>query len=138
MNRHDEKEIDRSEKRFNGFEGRGRIQGQPHAASGRANRRECFRHVVFRFGLDMHGDGIRAGLEETRQIMIGMLDHEMNIERELRQFAHRGDKSGPKGNIVHEMAVHDVEMEPVGAGFLGAPDFAAELGEVRGEDGRRD
>jgi hypothetical protein len=35
------------------------------------------------------------------------------------------------------MSVHDVAMNPVGAGFLNAMDLIRELGEVGGEDGRR-
>jgi hypothetical protein len=70
--------------------------------------------------------------------MIGMLDHEVNIERELRELAHRRDHGRPEGNVVHEVAIHDVEMEPVGAGFFGAPDFVRELGEISGENGGRD
>ncbi len=138
MHGHDKKQIDRGKKRRDGFERRGRIQGQTHAAAGGANRGERFRHVVFRFRLDVDGNGIRAGFEEAGQIMIGMLDHEMNIERELRQLAHRGDDRGPKGNVIHEMAIHDVEMHPVSARFFGAPDFGGELGEIRGEEGRSD
>jgi hypothetical protein len=70
--------------------------------------------------------------------MIGMLDHQMHVERQLRQFAHRPDYRRAKGNIVDEMAIHDVEMKPVGPGFFDAADFVGELGEVRGKDGRSD
>src|SRR5688572_15452962 len=86
----------------------------------------------------MDGDGIRAGFEKARQIMIGMLDHEMNIERELRQLAHRGHDRGANGNVIHEMAIHDVQVHPVSPGFFSAPDFGGELGAVRGDEGRSD
>ena len=36
------------------------------------------------------------------------------------------------------MAVHDVNMDPVGAGGVNRPDFFAELGEIGGEDRRGD
>ena len=93
---------------------------------------------MLRFRFDMDGDGIRAGLEEARQIMIRMLDHEMHIERELRVFAHGRDDRGPEGNVIDEMAIHDVEMEPIGARFFDAVDLRFEMGEIRGEDGRSD
>ena len=93
------------------------------------------RDIVFRFRFDVDGDRIRAGLEEARQIMIGMFDHEMHVERELGVFAHGGDDGGPEGNVIDEMAVHDVEMEPVRAGFFRAMDLSFEMGEIGGENG---
>ena len=36
------------------------------------------------------------------------------------------------------MAVHDIDMDPVGAGGVDGPDFLAELGEIGGEDRRGD
>ena len=36
------------------------------------------------------------------------------------------------------MPVHHVEMDPVCAGFIDCAHFLAELGEVGGQDGRRD
>ena len=36
------------------------------------------------------------------------------------------------------MAVHDVDMDPVGAGGIDRADFLAELGEIGGEDRRGD
>ena len=89
---------------------------------------------MFRFRFDVDGDGIRAGFEEARQIMIGMLDHEMNIERQLRVFAHGRDDRGPEGNVIDEMAIHDVEMQPIRARFFRAMDLRFEMGEIRGED----
>jgi hypothetical protein len=32
---------------------------------------------MFRFRFDMDGDRVRSGVEKARQIMIGILDHEM-------------------------------------------------------------
>ena len=50
--------------------------------------------------------------------MIGMLDHEMHVERKRRVFSHRRDDRRPERNVIDEMAVHDVEMQPVRAGLL--------------------
>jgi hypothetical protein len=70
--------------------------------------------------------------------MIGVLDHEMDVEREFRVLSNGRDDSRPERNVIDEMAVHDVEMQPIGAGLLGAVDLVLETGEVRGEDGRSD
>ena len=42
------------------------------------------------------------------------------------------------GEVGHEMAVHDVDVDPVGAGLVDRADFLAELGEVGGQDRRGD
>ncbi len=67
-----------------------------------------------------------------------MLDHEMDVERKFGVFSHRRDDRRPERNVIDEVAVHDVEMQPIGAGFFGAMDLGFETGEVRGEDGWSD
>src|ERR1044071_3258966 len=86
----------------------------------------------------MHGDGIRARLEESGHEMIGVFDHEMDVEREICLFSHGRDHGGPERNVINEVAIHDVEMEPIRAGFLGATNLGFEMGEVSREDGRGD
>ena len=124
--------------RFDCFERRRRIQRQASAASRGANRAQGLRDIMFRFRFDVDGDGIRARFEEARHVMIGMLDHEMDVEWKICVLSNGRDDSGPERNIIDEVAVHDVEMEPIGAGFLGTVDLGFETGEVRGEDGRSD
>jgi len=45
---------------------------------------------------------------------------------------------GPDRDVGHEVSVHDVHMDPVGAGRVDGAHLLAELGEVGGEDGRGD
>ena len=70
--------------------------------------------------------------------MIRMLDHQMHVERKLRVFAHRGDDRRPERNIIDEMTIHYVEMQPIRTGFFGAMDLGFEMGKIRGENGRSD
>src|SRR5436305_7039049 len=91
---------------------------------------------MFRFRFDMDRHGIRPRFEEARQVMIGMLDHEMDIERKLGVFSHGRDNGGPERNVIDEVAVHDVEVQPVCAGCFGAMDLGFEMREIGGEDGR--
>ncbi len=70
--------------------------------------------------------------------MIGMLDHQMNIERKFRLLADKIDDRRAERNVVNEMAVHDVAMDPIRAGFLDPCDFVGQAGKVGGENGRRD
>lgn len=48
------------------------------------------------------------------------------------------DDGRAKGDIGHEMAVHDVDMDPVRVGAYQAGALGAQLGKVGREDGRRD
>ena len=46
--------------------------------------------------------------------------------------------SGPDGEIRHVVIVHDVEMDPVGAGGEHRIHFLAQAGEIGGQNRRRD
>ncbi len=48
--------------------------------------------------------------------MIGVFDHEMHIKRQLRLFADETDDRRAERNVVDEMAVHDVAMDPISPG----------------------
>ena len=91
--------------------------------TGLANHAQSFCNVVFRFGFDMNRDRICAGFDKSRRVMIGMLDHEMNVERKIRLLANGRDHGRPKRNVVDKMSIHDVEMDPIGAGFFNASRF---------------
>ena len=45
---------------------------------------------------------------------------------------------GPEGEVGHEVAVHDVDMDPVGAGRVDGAHLLAKPREVGGEDGGGD
>ena len=55
-----------------------------------------------------------------------------------RDRADRLHHVGPEGDDRHEMPVHHVEVDPVGAGGLDRADLLGELGEVGRQDRRRD
>ncbi len=44
----------------------------------------------------------------------------MDVEDLGRDMADGGDDLRPEGDVGHEMPVHDVEMDPVGAGGVDA------------------
>src|SRR5204863_7981594 len=135
---HDEKEIDRREMRSDRLERRRGIQSQADAATRGAECPESLRDIMFSFRFDMDGYRIRAGLEKARKIMIRMFDHQMDVERKLGVFADRRDDRGPERNVVHKMAIHDVEVQPVRARFFRAMDLGFEMRKIRRENGRSD
>ncbi len=71
---------------------------------------------MFRLGLDVNGNRIRAGLDKARRVMIGMFDHEMDVERKICVLAHGRHDGGAKRNIIDKMSIHNVAMNPIGAG----------------------
>ena len=91
-----------------------------------------------RAGLGMHRDVIAAGFGERLEIGVAGRDHQMRVKDLLGVRAHRLDDVGAVGNVRNEMAVHHVEMDPVGAGGIDRADLFAKPGEIRRQDRRRD
>ena len=96
------------------------------------------RAMQMRTGLGMDGDVIAAGFCKRLEIGVAGRDHQMRVKDLLGVRAHRLDDIRPVGNVGHEMPVHHVEMDPVGAGRVHGADFFAQLGEIRRQDRRRD
>ena len=74
------------------------------------------------------------GLDEV----VGGRGHQVGVEGDLGVFAHAGDDGRTEGEVGDEVAVHDVQVEEVGAGVLDVADFGGESGEVGGEEGGGD
>src|SRR6516225_5380446 len=62
----------------------------------------------------------------------------MDVERLCRMRPQRLHHLGANGDVGHKMAVHDVDMDPVGAGRVDRAHLLAELGEVGRQDGWSD
>jgi hypothetical protein len=67
--------------------------------------------------------------------MIGVLDHEMDVERQIGELANNRDDSRAEGNVIDEMSVHDVAMNPIGPSFLNPAHVIGQSGKIGGEDG---
>src|SRR5438046_2602457 len=87
---------------------------------------------------DVNRNRIRTRFEKTRQVVIGMLDHEVNIQGKVSMLLDGRDQSWPEGNIINEMAVHNVKMQPIRARFLDGVNLGFEMGEIGCEDGWSD
>ncbi|GAC1701481.1 MAG: hypothetical protein NVS9B6_16460 [Candidatus Limnocylindrales bacterium] len=57
----------------------------------------------------------------------------MDVEGKPGGAAQVSDHLRTEGEVRHEMPVHNVDVNPVGAGGLGRSDRVPEMGEVRGE-----
>jgi hypothetical protein len=49
-------------------------------------------------------------------VALGPLDHEVDVEQDV-EVAQRLDRLGPHRQRRHEMAVHDVDVDDLGAGL---------------------
>ena len=101
-----------------------------------ADRLQRAMHV--RAGLDVNRDDVSAGLGEGGEERIGRRDHQMDVEGFLGVRAQRLHHIRPDRDVGHEVAVHHVNMDPVGAGGVDRAHLLAELREVGGENGRCD
>lgn len=118
---HAKEEIDFREKRDGGGEGSGGVEGEARLAACGANGAEGLSDVVF--GFDVDGDHVGARSDEAREKMIGAGDHEVDVEEDIVGFVDGLDDGGAKRDVIDEMPVHDVEVEPVGARVDGAAGF---------------
>ena len=115
---------------------RARIERDAGLLAERADRLQ--RAMQMRTGFGMHGDVVAAGFGKGLEIGIAGRDHQMGVEDLLGVRAHRLDDIGAVGNVRHEMPVHHVEMDPVGAGRIDRADLFAQPGEIRRQDRGRD
>src|SRR5262249_39148965 len=92
------------------------IHSHAHLFPERADRLQGT--MDMRPGLDVHRDTVRARFGESLQIRIARRNHQVHIERLSGVTADRLDDVGPYGNVWNKMTVHDIDMDPVGAGSI--------------------
>src|ERR1035437_115194 len=132
INGHHEEQINLVEERQHLGDGGGRVDGQADFFAERADFPNERRDLLVQFDVD--DDLIRARLDEGFEENLRLAAHEVNVEEKF--FGVRtdgGDDVGAERNVWHELAVHDVEVQPVGPGALGAYSFQAQMGEISGE-----
>ena len=64
----------------------------------------------------------------------GILDHQVNVQLEARDFANGSDHRRPDGQIRDKVAVHHVQMQHGGAAPLDLGDLLAQAGEIRSQN----
>ena len=58
----------------------------------------------------LHADHVRARLRKRGNKLVGILDHQVAIERQLRHRPQRLHHRRPKRNVRHKMPIHHVHM----------------------------
>jgi hypothetical protein len=78
----------------------------------------------------VHGDAIGAGRRERFQVRIGGRNHQVDVERLGRIRPDGAHDVWTHGDVRDEVAVHDVDVNPVGAGLVQRAHFLAQPREV--------
>ena len=89
-------------------------------------------------GLGVDQDMVGAGLDEVGDERIDGRDHQVDVEGQPRVAAQAGDDRRAEADVGDEMAIHDIEMQPVGARLLDGADLLGKAGEVGGQEARAD
>lgn len=118
LNGHDEEEVDLAEPWFCGGEGGVAIDGEAAAETGGPDAPQGFADIVLSF--HVYSDLVRAGFDEPFEVVVRAFDHEVDIEEDVVGAVNCGDELGTERDIVDEVAVHDIEVEPIGSGADGA------------------
>ncbi|MNC89173.1 hypothetical protein D3C83_50750 [compost metagenome] len=82
----------------------------------------------------MNGDDARPGFGKGVEKRIDRRNHQVDVERLGAVRAKRLHNAWPDREVGHEMPVHHIDMDPVGACCVDGADLLAELGEIGGQD----
>lgn len=133
---HDEEEVDLVEPWFSGGEGGLAVDGEAAGEACGADAAEGITDVVM--GFDVDGDVVCTCLDEAVEEVVRAIDHEVDVEEDVIGFVDSGDELGAEADVIDEVSVHDIEVEPVGTCADGAGAFVGETAPVGGEEGRGD
>ena len=65
--------------------------------------------------------------------IIGVIDHQVAVERQAGDLAQAGHDGRPDGDVGHKVAVHDVDMDGGAAAALGRRNLVGQVGKVSGQ-----
>src|SRR6185295_6919885 len=91
-----------------------------------------------RNGFDVHRHHAGTGGDEVVDEAIGIVDHQVHVERAGGDALDGANDDRTDRDRRHEVSVHHINVNEIGAAALGGGDVTAQSGEVGGEDGGRD
>ena len=137
---HDQQQVNFRQVRIYGFKGCGRVESQAVFYSGFPESPECVANVVGVSQFHVKADEVHSCPDEAVKVVVRPFYHQVGIQKAVRphRFSDGGADFRAKGDVVHKVAVHDVQMQPVGTGVKGPPRFLPNAGEISGQQGRGD
>ena len=90
--------------------------------------------VDVRVAFYVHADVIRTGVGKGIDELVRVVDHEVGVDWQFGHFAHESPNLRSKGKIGGKMSIHDVQVDPVHAGFFGFLNLRFKAGKIGIED----
>ena len=86
----------------------------------------------------MNRQHVRAGVDKSRNVLVGIRNHQMDVQRQFGHFPYGFHYWWPDSDVRHKMAVHHIHMQQMCPGFFDLADVFAERRKVRRKNGRSD
>ena len=80
----------------------------------------------------MEGDHRCTRLGKIIKVDFRMLGHKMHIEGKCRMLSECFDDGASESQIRHEMTVHNVQMDKIGASLFDILQFGRKIGKISG------
>jgi len=84
----------------------------------------------------VEGQVVRPRVGKRLNKSARLVQHQMDIQQEVRHGPDFFDHDGPEREVRHEVAVHDIEVEEIGPGVLDPGDLIGQVGEIRRQNRR--
>ena len=81
-------------------------------------------------GLVVNAHPVGAGIGESRDELVGILDHQVAVERQFCCLAQAAYHRRPDGDVGHEMAVHHVHVDHRAAAALGSRNLVRKMRKI--------
>ncbi len=125
---HQQNEIDQIDHMLDGGNRCGRIDHHASFFSICADALQCA--VQMRACLGMNRNKVAASFGECLNKRVCGCNHQMYIQQLFRDRADCLYDQGPDGDIGHKVPIHDIDVYPVGTGFIHCANFFAQFGEI--------
>ena len=109
----------------------GRIERNTSFHTGFVNLSDNAMQVRASFVVDIHQIGSKFFYFVYE--LLGLHNHQMHIQRLLADASNMLQHGKPKGNVGHENAVHNIDVEPIGTALIEPLHLGLEIGEVGSE-----
>ena len=87
---------------------------------------------------DVDGDHRGASAREGVDVAVRVGDHQVHIERDVRDALQRSNHRRSDRDIRDEVSVHHIDVNEIGAAAFGSSHRLTERGEIGGKDRRSD
>ena len=85
----------------------------------------------------MNRNPVDPGVCKNRNKLVGILDHQMTIERNVHRLAQGCDHGRADGDVGDEVTVHDINMEEGRTASHRGIGIFCQAGEISRQNGRR-